>query len=75
MRAHFSSHLGSEEVIGGSRSEIRDKLTADPVELLHTDQVLDESTDEVYDVTWVRQHRGLGLDHTTAGVSLTKGQA
>jgi hypothetical protein len=74
IRAHFSSPRGSESLDGGTQQlEISDRLTTDPVDLLHTDQVLDESTEEVYDVVWVRQHHGLGLDHTAAGVRQVRG--
>lgn len=75
VRAHFSSPRGSEVVRGGSQVEISDKLTADPVELLNTDQVLDESTQLVYDVVWVSRRQGLGLDHTAAGLRRVKGLA
>ena len=73
VRAHISSGAGNETVRGGSQSEITDRLGCDPVELLHTDQVRDETTLEVYDVVWARRRLGNGLDHTDAGLRQVRG--
>jgi len=74
IRAHISTARGSEEVAsGGSQEVVYFRMSCDPTDLQHTDQVRDEQTDEVYDVLWARERRGLGLDHVQAGMKQVAG--
>lgn len=75
VRAHISAPSGTERVAGGSQEVIDAKLACDPADLLHTDRVLDERTEIVYEVVWSLPRRGLGLDHTEAGLKLVEGLA
>lgn len=75
LRAHISTPRGREQIAGGSQEVVEFRLSCDPVDLRHTDQVRDEQTDAVYDVTWARVRRGLGLDHIEAGLKQVAGVA
>lgn len=70
--AHFSSPSGREQ-----GAEVVDKtLLAEPIPTLtHRHQVVDETTHERWQVVWVDQRHGLGLDHTVAGVNRIRGAA
>lgn len=68
VAAHISSPSGRETVRGGSQEVIDKVLAADPVALTHTHRVTDDVTGDVYEVVWVDQRVGLGLDHTVAGL-------
>ena len=73
VRAHLSSPSAREERAGGSRQTTVARLLCDPVELLHTDTVVDDTTGVEYAVTGVETHVGLGLDHTAAQLLLVNG--
>lgn len=74
VRAHISTSRGSEEVsVGSSQEVVYFRMSCDPTDLTGQDQVRDEQTDEVYDVTWARQRIGFGLDHTQAGLKQVRG--
>lgn len=74
VRAHISTSRGREVVQGQASQEIVDfRLSCDPTDLDGGDQVKDEATDEVYEVTWARLRRGFGLDHTQAGLKQVSG--
>lgn len=73
VRAQISSPSGRERNIGGSQEIVEFSLSCDPVDLTHLDQVLDEVTGEIYEVTWARQRTGFGLDHTRGGLRAVKG--
>lgn len=73
VRAHISTSQGTEVVAGGSQSVVTFRMSCDPVDLTHLDQVRDETTGEMYEVSWVHQRRGLGLDHTQAGLRQVHG--
>jgi hypothetical protein len=75
IRAHISTSTGGETVRGGQQEEVTFRLSADPVELTHTDRVKDEKTGEVYEVVWTRPRTGLGLDHVQAGLRQIRGTA
>lgn len=75
IRAHIGQPGGSEIRGGGSQSDVSDKLDADPCTLDHTMQVRDDTTGVVFDVVWVRDRRGLGLDHIEAGLRQVVGHA
>lgn len=73
VRAHISSPSGREIASGGSQEVVQFRLSCDPVDLNHLDQVQDETTDELYEVEWARQRIGVGLDYTQAGLKQVSG--
>lgn len=66
IRAVIGSPSGSETVLAGSSEQVGARLNADPCDLRHNDRVVDETTDETWQVTWTRRRIGFGLDHTVA---------
>ena len=75
VRAHISTPNGREQTAGGSQEVVEFRLSCDPVDLRHTDQVQDKQTDALYEVTWARLRQGLGLDHVEAGLKQVSGVA
>lgn len=75
VRAHISTPSGSERTAGGSETTVQWRLDCDPTDMAHTDQVRDDSTGVVYDVTWVAERRGFGLDHLVADLRRVEGMA
>lgn len=75
VRAHISTSRGSEERAGSDRSIVQFRMSCDPlpVGLLHTDQVVDEQSGEVYEVRWAVSRVGLGMDHIQAGMDQISG--
>jgi hypothetical protein len=73
IRAHISSPRGREQTAGGSQEVVEFRLTCDPVDLRHTDQVQDEQTSALYEVTWARTREGLGIDQMQAGLRQVTG--
>jgi hypothetical protein len=73
---HVSAPSGREVDRGGELEAISAVLLTDSgIDLAHTDLVLDEGTGERYRVAWVDHRRGLGLDHTKAGLVRYQGGA
>lgn len=67
VRAVIGSPGGDEDTTSGQREEVNFRLDCDPVaSMRHDDRVVDEHTSETYEVIWVKQRYGLGLDHTVA---------
>ena len=75
IRAHISTPRGREQTAGGSQEVVEFRLSCDSVDLRHTDQVRDEQTDALYEVTWARDRQGLGPDHVEAGLKQVTGVA
>ena len=76
VRAAISSPGGAENWVTGSTEEIVTwSLVADPCDLTYLDRVVDESTDQVFEVQYAIVRRGLGLDHVKAGVQTVRGAA
>jgi hypothetical protein len=74
IRATISSPSGREVVAGGSQEVVQFAMSCDPVDLKHTDRVLDQTTGEQYDVVWSRQRPSpTGLDHTRASLKAVTG--
>lgn len=74
--AHIGSPSGSEIDRGGQLERIDTVLLAEAgLDLTHTDLVVDEATGQRYRVGWVDHRRGLGLDHTKAGLARYSGGA
>ena len=67
-RAVIGAPTGREGRASGSAETIDAVLNADPVQVTHGQRVLDERTGESWDVVWVQDRRGLGLDHVRAGL-------
>lgn len=73
IRGHLDAPSGTEQAIGGQLEEISAVALVETTDLLHTDEFVDENTGDEYRISWVRQRRGLGLDHTKAGVAAFQG--
>jgi hypothetical protein len=75
VRAVISTPTGSEiPGPGGGAERIDAVLICDPVtSMTHTDKVY-APTGEEYEVAWVTQRQGLGLDHTAAGLVIKTGR-
>lgn len=71
VRAQVSTGRGMETA--GTQEVVHFRMTCDPVDLHHLDQVEDEVTGEVYEVQWARQRPGFGLDHTQAALKQVSG--
>lgn len=70
VRAVIGQPFGAER---GNQTALTVYLTCDPIELSHLDVVVDESTDQRYEVAWSQLMRGFGLDHTKAGLRQISG--
>lgn len=64
VRGHISNPSGRET---GGQEDVEFRLDCEPVTLGHADRVID-AEGAVYEVVWARQRKGLGLDHTVAGL-------
>lgn len=73
VRAQISAPYGRERNIGGTQEVVEFSLSCDTTDLTNLDRVEDETTHELYEVTWARQRTGYGLDHTRAGLKQVKG--
>lgn len=73
--AHISSPSGRERVAGAGQEAVEFQLICDTTEIQNNDRVRDLNTDEMYEVVWSESRKGLGLDHTVAGLSKVTGQA
>lgn len=74
VAAHISGPSGLERIVGGQQSVVDAVLLSDPIaELDAYCTVLDEVTGAEYQVAWVTQRQGLGLDHTKAGLNKVVG--
>lgn len=75
VRAVISSPSGRERNIGGTAQAVEFAMSCDPVDLQHTDTIVDERTGGRYQVVWVTQRVGFGMDHTRAGLKQVEGFA
>lgn len=76
VRAHISvPNVGASQIVGGQQSVVEPRLTCDVCDLRHTDEVRDDSTGQTFQVSWVQQRLGLGLDHLEAGLRIVQGAA
>lgn len=75
VRAVIGSPSGTDRAIGGDQQIISARLTADPCDLRHYDEVRDDVTGETYAVVWSRKRNGFGLDHVAAGLRQVTGAA
>lgn len=74
IACHLSSPSGREVDRGGQLERIDTVLLA-PVDtdLRHTDLFRDDADGTTYRVSWVEKRRGLGLNHTKAGLARWSG--
>lgn len=76
IAAHLSAPSGSEVDRGGQLERIDTVLLAPAgIGLDHTHLFRDDGTGQTYRVSWVEERRGLGLDHTKAGLARYQGGA
>lgn len=75
VRAHISSPSGRDQIVGGEQSIVTFSLTCDPTDLQHTDTVIDDSSGEEFEVVWVKDRIGLGMDHVQASLRHVEGVA
>lgn len=68
VRAVVSGPSGSEIVTAGASEIESASLRCDPCDLRHGDTVTDDSTGDVWRVTYARKRVGMGIDHMTAGL-------
>lgn len=67
---HVSAPSGRE---AGTTEQVDAVVLCEPITFSHEARITDLTTLEVWDVAWIRQRIGLGLDHTQAGVRRSKG--
>jgi hypothetical protein len=73
VRAVISSPAGTEQVAGGQQEIVNFRLDCDTTDLRHRDQIVDDASGERFDVVWVHDRTGLGLDYTQAGLRQVEG--
>jgi hypothetical protein len=74
--AHIGEPSGAERIIGGSQENIDAVLLAEAgTPVWYTSRILDEVTGERFEIVWVQDRQGLGLDHVKAGLRRTTGLA
>lgn len=73
VRAHIGSARGHERIVGGSKETLDAGLDCDPCAITHTSIVIDEATDETFEVVWAELRRGLGMDHIEGGLRRVRG--
>lgn len=73
--AHLSAPSARDVAIGGDK-EVITAVCFLPIatDVGRSDRIVD-AQGGTYDVTWVQRRRGLGLDHTVAGVRIVNGAA
>lgn len=67
---HVSSPNGNQ---AGFTEVVDAVVLCDPIEVTHEARFTDLTTGDVWDVAWVRQRVGVGLNHTSAGVRRATG--
>lgn len=75
IAAHISAPSGRERVAGAGQEAVEFLLSCETTDIGNNDRVVDLETNETYEVNWAENRRGLGLDHTVAGLSKVTGQA
>lgn len=76
LPAVVHSQIGIERVDGGQSEDVGGRLDLgiDPG-LQHYDRVYDRTTQDWWEVAWVRVRTGLGLTHVEAGLRQVKGSS
>lgn len=74
VAATIGSPSGRDQLLAGGGREVVDAvLNCDPITAEHTDRIEDLGTGEVWEIVWVQNRPGLGLDHTRAGLKRVSG--
>lgn len=74
VAAHIGQPSGQERFVGGSQEALDAVLLAEAgTEVEHTQRVVDDITGDTFEVVWVQDRQGLGLDHVKAGLRRTQG--
>lgn len=73
IRAHIGRPSGTEDRAGSAQESVTWHLDCDPVDLRHTDTIIDELTGDRYAVQWAKQRQGLGLDRVEADLLQVQG--
>lgn len=74
--AHVSAPSGADRAVGGDLEVITATCYLPAgTDVAHYDRITDAGTAAVFDVVWVRERQGLGLDHVVAGVRAVQGGA
>ena len=72
----ISGNSGSDVRVGGDQETLNATLHIDNgYDLQKSDRITDESTSEIWYVTWTRRRYELGLEYSTAGLTQTIGAA
>ena len=77
IRAHISTSSGRENTDGGSQEVVEFRFDCDPTDVTSQDQMVDERTNEVYEVVWTRQRlefAAVGLGYVQGGLKKVTGQ-
>lgn len=75
IAAHISAPSGFERVAGSGQEAVEFRLACETAAIGNNDRIIDLETNEIYEVIWAENRRGLGLDHTVAGLRKVTGQA
>lgn len=75
LRAVIGGQTGQEAVRDGSSEQVTVRLVCDPYDLHHDDVIVDETTQEQWEVVWCARRQGLGVDHTAADLLKITGRA
>lgn len=75
VRAVISSPGGTTLRDGSLQTVLGFRLACDPTDLRHTDRVLDEHDQTLYECNWTMQRVGMGLDHDEAELRTVEGFA
>lgn len=74
--AHIGDPSGAERIVGGSQENIDAVLLAEAgTPIFYTSRIVDDVTGDRFEVVWVQDRQGLGLDHVKAGLRRTTGLA
>lgn len=73
VRAVISSPGGTTIRDGSIQTILGYRLACDPTDLRHTDRVLDEQAQTLYDCNWTMRRVGVGLDHDEAELRTVEG--
>lgn len=73
VRAVMSTPSGGEQQAGGEQSTIIRKFDCDVCDITYLDLIKDNTTGIVYEVQWVAEHNGFGLDHMSGKATKVSG--
>lgn len=72
--AHISTSTGIENINGSAQEVVTYRLNCDPTDVTFEDQILDERTNDIYEVTWTRERvEFVGLEYIQGGLKKVTG--